>query len=319
MARKPKHGSLIPNSDFAAARAVARWQAALSATQSVARPPVVSRRYRLWTVRPALAASGGSAPRYLLLGAEPGPELPVDASRIEDAAYALADFESIDSQFQGEDDQHLPDMESLSRFLRATGDPGQPPFAVAQHEPGKVDFEALAVAIYLLRRMWLISVALQEKGDIVAAFQRVLECRTATGIASDWPWPSDPDDATRLRLIRSWAAFVISRFCFTTIPIPDPKTGRYALAAEVGNPLQLLAITFGVSIGAVEAPVPGVYVCEYRPCGSIFVADRSRVKGAHFFCSGPCGKRYWATVNTYKKRAIAKEQRKEANDAGSHP
>ena len=299
--RKAQPLDQIPNSAGLAADA-ANWDAAVGyALRSLAGSRLVGRRFADWRFLVLDPALPGTIDNTLIVTPEPAEEFEFGFSEIEDFAYWLDDAIWLDD-FPNQPALQIQDCEHLLQLLRSVGDVGE----IERYRnpgpkrpPGLVRTGPLLLALSVLRRAWRIAQAIQ-KQDLEAVAD-ILRSRHRAPGSVDLPTHHVLDDA------RGWLVGTLLLFDFypSITDIEDPLR-HFVPGNRPTFPLQLVMLAIAVGAGAVDAPLPALQICDYKPCGRTFAANRSGSRGSHCFCSPRCGKRFHATKHTYAKRAAAR-------------
>ena len=287
-----------------------QWDAAVNlALQSLEGSRLLGRRFAEWRYHRLDESLPMTAANTFVTAVDGSfEEFEFGFTQIEDFAYWLDDASWLD----GFPDAPLAqsDRADILELLRLAGDVGQlERFNRFAHErpPGLLPLVPLLVALSVLRRAWRISQEIQKQD--LATVAGLLASRPHAPGSEDLPAAHVLDDARR------WMVGTLVAFGFSPglTDIDEPLRHFYP-GSPPTSPLQLVMLTIAVGAGAVEAALPALQVCDYKPCGRIFVANRSGSRGSYRFCSPRCGKRFHSTKNTYAKRAAKRAEQHQTTE-----
>ena len=295
----------------------AHWDAAVNlALQSLEGSSLLGRRFAEWrfyTIDESLPATAGNA---ILMAVDPAvmrggavfEEFDFGFTQIEDFAYWLDDASWLDAFPYAP--LAISDRVHILELLQLAGDVGH----LERYNqfrngrpPGILLVPPLLLALSVLRRAWRISQAIQ-KQDLATVADLLESSPRAPGSVA-------PPATHVLDAARRWMVGTLVTFDFVPglTDIEEPHRHFYP-ASRPTSPIQLVMLTIAVGAGAVEAALPALQVCDYKPCARIFVANRSGSRGSYRFCSPRCGKRFHATKHTYAKRAAERAEKQRTTE-----
>jgi hypothetical protein len=280
---------------------------------AVGPPPLAVRHYPRWNLRFTESSHGGRLEFAVLMG-DGEPELrPFDAASVEDVVAWLDDADWLDELSEGRvPPPGLDVVEQLRGLLIRVGDLGCPAFLTIKTRPGIQLLPLLIAELSRLRLAWRMAEAIHRADHRALAALRIQRqaLRALRGEAS-------PHLVTLPELVKDaqeWAAGQVLSYGLAVSLNVERPLGPYRATAAPDTPLGTVMLATAIGLGAIEHSGPGVYACDYRPCGRIFVGSRTGVRGEHVFCSPRCGKRFHSTQNTYAKRAWQRSIRESVDE-----
>lgn len=219
----------------------------------------------------------------------------------------LAEFGAIDVAVDVED---LP----VSEMREAVFPDGEEAPTLPPAGPGiRIDSDHLLGQLFLLRRAATLGEWLRS-GDHERILTDLEPWFEELGDAERW------NDAQRDLIAIEAARYLASCWFIVNFIIADiraitlPEYARPArLAYHPATALQSMWVAIAMAADAVapDMEIPGVFTCDYPPCGITFMRTRTRVRGKYRFCTEAHGRRFHAAASTKKRRAADKTEREE--------
>ena len=181
-------------------------------------------------------------------------------------------------------------------------------------DPRPLAITATELTLHLMRlRQALDIVAMVRAGDERGAMARIeaWDDDSAEILLESARDLEVAEDEVPAYVVKSWLAFQVMFEGLETVVVPDRPGLPARLAYRPATAAHLLWLMLAVSLNALEPPfeVPGVHRCAN--CDSVFIADRSGVRGENVFCSPRCGRGFHARKRMREKRAAEKAARAE--------